>query len=164
MPIGLRFEYNQAQFKALSKKLDSFERKDVLGQTLGEVGEFMRDKLREYPSYRYVSRKAAYGQSFFSDKQRRWFFAALADGKIKPGQSNRTGALGQGWQIQHNGPKQIDLVNAVDYAKYVQGTDPHPHAAQPRMAGWKSITVWLRTFSSEIGRVGMSNLNRWIAS
>ena len=33
--IGLRFEYNQAQFKALSKKLSSFERKDVLGQTLG---------------------------------------------------------------------------------------------------------------------------------
>ena len=69
MPIGLRFEYNQAQFKSLSKKLDSFERKDVLGQTLGEVGEFMRGKLKEYPSYRYVSRKAAYGVSFFSDKQ-----------------------------------------------------------------------------------------------
>lgn len=162
--IGLRFEFNSGQFKKLSTKLDKFERGDVLGQTLGEVGEFMRGKLREYPSYRFVSRRAAYGVPFFSDKQRRWFFAALADGRITPGRPNRTGALGDGWRITSNGPKQIDLVNAVEYAKYVQGTDPHPHAAQPRMAGWKSITYWLKTFHSEIGRVGMKNLKRWIDS
>ena len=51
MPIGLRFEFNQAQFKALNKKLNSFERADVLHQTLEEVGEFMRGKLKEYPGY-----------------------------------------------------------------------------------------------------------------
>ena len=161
--IGLRFEYNQAQFAALSKKLTSFERKDVLGQTLGEVSEFMRDKLRDYPSYRYVSRKAAYGQSFSSDRQRRWFFWALGSGLIKPGQDNRTRTLAEGWQINQTGPHQIDLFNDVPYAKFVQGTVTE-QARQPRMVGWKSITVWLRTFQSEIGRVGMSNLKRWIAS
>lgn len=163
MPIGLRFEYNQGQFKALSKKLDSFERLDVLGQTLGEVSEFMRDKLRKYPPYRHVSRKAAYGQSFSSDRQRRWFFAALAEGRIKPGQNNRTNTLAEGWRIVSNGPKQIDLVNEVPYAKFVQGTVTD-QARQPRMVGWKSITTWLRTFQSEIGRVGMKNLKRWIDS
>lgn len=163
MAVGLRFEYDQTQFKALSDKLDSFERKDVLGQTLGEVAEFMQGKLRDYPPYRYVSRKAAYGVSFFSDRQRRWFFAALAEGRIKPGQNNRTGALGEGWRIQQSGPKQLDLVNEVPYAVYVQGTITQ-QARQPRMAGWKSITVWLRTFKSEIGRVGMRNLDRWIKS
>lgn len=163
MPIGLRFEHNQAQFKALSKKLDSFERKDVLGQTLGEVSEFMRDKLRDYPAYRYVSRRAAYGQPFSSDRQRRWFFWALGSGLIKPGQDNRTRTLAEGWRIVQGGPKQIDLVNEVPYAKFVQGTSTE-QARQPKMAGWKSITVWLRTFQSEIGRVGMSNLKRWIAS
>ena len=162
--IGLRFEFNQGQYKALSKKLDSFERTDVLHQTLEEVGGFMRGKLKDYPTYRYVSRKAAYGKSFFSDKQRRWFFAALADGRITPGRPNRTGTLGEGWRITAVGPKQLDLVNAVPYAKFVQGTDPHPHAAQPRMAGWKSITYWLKEFKSEIGRVGMKNLKKWVDS
>ena len=151
MPIGLRFEFNQAQFKALNKKLDSFERADVLHQTLEEVGEFMRGKLKEYPGYKYVSRKAAYGKSFQSDKQRRWFFAALADGRITPGSPKRTGALGEGWRILYNGPHQLDLANAVPYAKFVQGTDPHPHAAQPRMAGWKGITAWLRRFTARSG-------------
>ena len=161
--IGLRFEYDQRQFKKLSDKLTSFERKDVLGQTLGEVSEFMRDKLRDYPSYRYVSRKAAYGQSFSSDRQRRWFFWALGSGLIKPGQDNRTRTLAEGWRIVQSGPKQIDLVNEVPYAKFVQGTVTE-QARQPKMAGWKSITAWLRTFQSEIGRVGMSNLKKWIAS
>ena len=110
-----------------------------------------------------MSRKAAYGQSFFSDKQRRWFFWALGSGLIKPGQNNRTGTLGDGWRIVQSGPKQIDLVNEVPYAKFVQGTITE-QARQPRMAGWKSVTVWLRTFQSEIGRVGMSNLKKWIDS
>ena len=163
MAVGLRFEYDQAQFKKLSDKLSSFERKDVLGQTLEEVGGFMREKLRDYPAYRYVSRKAAYGQSFFSDKQRRWFFAALAEGRITPGKANRTGALGEGWQIVKTDPKALNLVNEVPYAVFVQGTVTQ-QARQPRMAGWKSITIWLRTFKSEIGRVGMKNLDRWIKS
>lgn len=162
--IGLRFEFNQGQFKKIGNKLTDFERGFVIGQTLEEVGDFMRYRLRQYPNYRYVSRKAAYGRSFFSPEQRKWFFAALADGRITPGRPNRTGTLGDGWRITSNGPRQIDLVNEVPYAKYVQGTDPHPHAAQPRMAGWKSITYWLKEFHSEIGRVGMKNLKRWIDS
>ena len=160
--IGLRFEYNQGQFKALGDKFNSFEKQMVLSQSVNDVGQYMLYRLREYPAYRYVSRIAAYGRSFVSDRQRNWFFWALGAGIIHPGQNNRTGKLGKGWEIKQVNPKQIDLVNAVEYAKYVQGTDPHPHAAQPRMAGWKSITVWLRTFSSEIGRVGMKNLQHWI--
>jgi hypothetical protein len=160
--IGLRFEYDQPAFKKLSSKLSDFERKRVLGQTLNEVGTFMRDKVREYPTYKVVSRRAAYGVPFFTDRQRRWFFWALGEGLIHPGQNNRTGTLGEGWRlIEH--AKQLDLVNEVPYAKHMQGTVTE-QARQPRMVGWKSITVWLRTFKSEIGRVGMTNLKRWIDS
>ena len=162
MPVGLRIEYNSAQFKRLSDKLNSFERKQVLGQTLHEVGGFMRDKLREYPPYRTVSRRAAYGVTFFTDRQRRWFFWALGEGLINPGQNNRTRNLADGWRLVEHA-KQLDLINEVPYAKFVQGTITE-QARQPRMVGWKSITTYLRTFSSEIGRVGMSNLKRWIDS
>ena len=42
-----------------------------------DVGDYLVNVLRSYPPQNYVTRKAAYGQTFFSDKQRRWFFAAL---------------------------------------------------------------------------------------
>lgn len=56
--------------------------------------------LRSYQPYKYVSRKRAYGQSFQSDKQRRWFFANLKDGKIDPGVPHRTGKTQRGWQFK----------------------------------------------------------------
>jgi hypothetical protein len=161
--IGLRFEYNQAQFKALGDKFNSFEKQMVLSQSVNSVGEYMRYRLKEYPAYRYVSRVAAYGRSFVSDKQRRWFFWALDAGIIHPGQSNRTGTLGRGWEIKQTGPKQIDLVNAVPYAKFVQGT-AQEQARQPSMAGWDGITIWLREFKGEIGRVAMKPIEKWIDS
>jgi hypothetical protein len=161
--IGLRFEYNQAQFKSLENKFNRFEANMVLSQSVNDVGQYMLYRLKEYPAYRYVSRVAAYGRSFVSDKQRAWFFWALGAGIIHPGQSNRTGALGKGWQIKQTGPKQIDLVNAVLYAKFVQGT-AQEQARQPSMAGWDGITIWLREFKGEIGRVAMKPIEKWIDS
>jgi hypothetical protein len=161
--IGFRMEYNQAQFKRLEKKLTDFERKQVLSQTVQEVGAFMLDKVREYPPYKTVSRRAAYGVTFFTSRQRRWFFAALADGTIHPWQDNRTGKLREGWKVVERGPKQVDMVNEVAYAKFVQGTVTE-QARQPRLVGWWSVTRWLREFKSEIGRVGMSNIKKWANS
>ncbi len=161
--IGLRFEYNQGQFKKLGDKFNSFEKQMVLSQSVNDVGQYMMYRLREYPTYRYVSRIAAYGRSFVSDKQRNWFFWALGAGLIKPGQSNRTGALGKGWEIKQVNPKQIDLVNAVPYAKFVQGT-AQEQARQPSMAGWDGITIWLREFQGEIGRIAMKPIEKWIDS
>ena len=161
--IGLRFEYNQGQFKALGDKFNSFEKQMVLSQSVNDVGQYMMYRLREYPAYRYVSRIAAYGRSFVSDRQRNWFFWALGAGIIHPGQNNRTGKLGRGWEIKQAGPKQIDLVNAVPYAKFVQGT-AQEQARQPSMAGWDGITIWLREFKGEIGRIAMKPIEKWIDS
>jgi hypothetical protein len=53
--------------------------------------------LRHPEPYKYVTRKSAYGVTFFTDKQRRWFFWALSAGKINPGQNNRTGRSTEAW-------------------------------------------------------------------
>ncbi len=45
-----------------------------------DVSEYFLNVLREYPPQKSITRKAAYGVSFFSDKQRRFFFAALKSG------------------------------------------------------------------------------------
>ena len=79
------------------------------------VGDYLVNVLRAYPPQQYVSRKAAYGQTFFSDRQRRWFFAALAHGDLEIPYP-RTQTLSQGW-------KRLDdiVVNEVEYAKFVMG-------------------------------------------
>ncbi len=73
------------------------------------------------------------------------------------------GALGKGWQIKQAGPKQIDLINAVPYAKFVQGT-AQEQARQPSMAGWDGITIWLREFQGAVGRIAMKPIEKWIDS
>ena len=79
------------------------------------VGDYLVNVLRAYPPQQYVSRKAAYGQTFFSDRQRRWFFAALAHGDLEIPYP-RTQTLSQGW-------RRLDdiVVNEVEYAKFVMG-------------------------------------------
>ena len=54
--------------------------------------------LKHNDPYRYVTRKSAYGVSFFTDKQRRWFFWALRTGQIDPGSGTRTGKTSEAWK------------------------------------------------------------------
>jgi hypothetical protein len=56
--------------------------------------------LKHTEPYKYASRKSAYGVSFFTPKQRRWFFWALNTGQIDPGspRSNR-GESSKAWNF-----------------------------------------------------------------
>lgn len=87
-------------------------------QAANEAATTIEQELARYPSAR--RRK----QPFKSDKQRRFFFAALADGRIRvPYQ--RSGALGRGWRagvVQLGSGLNITVGNTVAYAPYVQGS------------------------------------------
>lgn len=99
-----------------------------------DVSKYYLNVLREYPPRKYVSRMEAYGQTFFSDKQRRYFFAALADGRIQT-PYNRTQALSKGWKQIGRGKESI-LANEMPYADLVMGE------GQSRMSqkiGWKTL-------------------------
>lgn len=96
--------------------------------------------LQDYPPQRYVSREAAYGQTFSSQKQRRWFFAALRSGKISV-PYHRTGELGRAWKVEGMGHSvstgpSAKISNAAPGAAHVYGIGM-PQAAQPRMVGWQ---------------------------
>jgi hypothetical protein len=86
--------------------------------------------LRHPAAYKYVSRKSAYGRTFFSLKQQRWFFASGA----RVG-NFRTGRLMAGWHIQGSAETRLYLINSVPYAGYVIGNS---QAAQPRKVGWRT--------------------------
>ena len=92
--------------------------------------------LRHYGTYRFITRTAAYGQAFQSDRQRRKFFAMLRNGEINPGYPRRTGRLQRGWTVIPQGVK-TRIVNTEPYAVYVMG-DPG-QARQPELAGWRRV-------------------------
>jgi len=66
-----------------------------------DVAKYLVNVLKKYPPPKRVTRKAAYGTTFFSDNQRKFFFAALRSGAISV-PYRRTQAFARGWrQIGH---------------------------------------------------------------
>lgn len=97
-----------------------------------ESARKLEQNLATYPSVR--RRK----QPFKTAKQRRFFFASLADGRIRvPYQ--RTGALGRGWRAgvtMTGGGLTITVGNTTAHAPYVQGSQQ----AGYHRGNWKTVS------------------------
>lgn len=109
-------------------------------EVMSEVGKYGIEVLRkEEPRPKRVTRRAAYGQSFFTDRQRRWFFWALKKGELNT-PYHRTGHLAASWQVKTS-PADAVFSNIAPYAPVVIG-----FAFQSRhekMVGWKTVTQLL---------------------
>jgi len=116
--------------KSLLKDLPEYAQDFVVE----DVADYLLNVLRMYPPQKSVTRKAAYGVSFFTDKQRRFFFAALADGSINV-PYRRTQALSRGWKKVGSG-RNLIIANETPHAGLVMGgqTEQSRHA---RAIGWK---------------------------
>lgn len=117
--------------------------------------------LKHLAKYKYVSRKAAYGVTFFTDRQRRWFFWAMRSGKINPGSGYRSGATSEGWQYKlTNNGYAAQLRNATQGAKYVQGDDTQ--ARQPAKVGHRKVSAVISTNIQGAMRASSQAVERWI--
>jgi len=95
-----------------------------------------RHGLRHPPPYKYVSRAKAYGSTFKSEKQRRWFWANGGPEMIG---NNRTGNTENGWYGKEtNGGYGITLSNDAPGAYYTMSDQGQ--AAQPALVGWRKIS------------------------
>lgn len=92
--------------------------------------------LKHYPPYKYVTRRAAYGRTFSSERQRRYVMAKISSGQIDPGAPHRTGRLQRGWVKQGKGVN-ARAVNQVAYAAHVMSTTDQ--ARQPARVGWRKV-------------------------
>lgn len=101
-----------------------------------EAYDYLLNVLREYPSYKYVSRAAGYGKTWFSEKQRRFVMAAINQGTITPGSPNRTQAMAKGWKKHGTGAAAF-IANEVPYAPYLMGDDSQSRHMQK--IGWKTL-------------------------
>lgn len=117
--------------------------------------------LKHLVKYKYVSRKSAYGVTFFSDKQRRWFFWALGEGIINPGADNRTGNTADGWHYSTSANGyQAKLYNDTQGAKYVQGDATQ--ARQPAKVGHRKVSDVISTNINGAIQAAERAVQKWI--
>ena len=105
------------------------------GLVVDDVSLFLINLFKQYPPEKRVSRKAAYGVSFFSDKQRRFFFAALKSGEISV-PYKRTQGFRKGWKQVGKGKDSL-IVNETEYGKFLMGDGEQSRHAL--MIGWNSM-------------------------
>lgn len=138
------------------KRLDSPE---PMREMTFEVAKLIRTEMQKYPSPKHITRKAAYGVTFFSDKQRRFFFAALKRGQISV-PYKRTQTLRRGWQILPFGQSGHIVANEVPYAYLVHGEGTQSRMMQK--IGWKTLDAVVKKLSDRIRQTANKVYDRWI--
>lgn len=110
---------------------------EARSQVVNEVSKYLINVLKTYPPQKYVTRKQAYGQTFVSDRQRKWFFAALNSGDLRiPYHRRRSHGIQGGWKQIGSGYNSI-IANEVPGVQYVMGDDTQ--SRHERMVGWRTI-------------------------
>jgi len=114
--------------------------------------------LKHYPPYKYISMQRAYG-GFISDKQRRYVMAMIKEGKIRPGQDNRTGNLSANWEYKAQGGRYT-ITNDTPYAKYVQGGQ---QSNMHNLIGWRQTLQTVKDNLAGAYRHANANIKKWLA-
>ncbi len=118
---------------------------EIINAASDDLSKYLLNVLRMYPPKNYITRKAAYGQTFQSEKQRRWFFRALNSGEINV-PYHRTQKLAGSWKIIGKGMNTI-VVSEAEAARWTMGDERSKHE---RMVGWKQIPEILSAHAAKI--------------
>jgi hypothetical protein len=133
--IGLEIALEQVSLSQLRNRLRRLDDGTMARRALEGSGRYLELKLDHYPPQKSVSRREAFGQTFQSDRQRRWFFAALKSGELRI-PYKITGSLGTGWRVEIHG-NEARIINRVPYAKFVQSRPQQ--SRQMKLIGWQTV-------------------------
>lgn len=133
----------------------------IAQKTSMEVAKFLRGEFMKYPPPRYVTRAAAYGSSFFTDRQRRWFFAALGRGELKI-PYRRTRATMMGWEVMPFGARDAIVVNDTEGAKWTM--DDQTQTRHEAMVGWQRVKAIVNKNRDRIRQIAGRAVDAYIRS
>lgn len=132
----------------------------LIGDEQGPLVGNASHGLAHYPPYKVVSRERAYGQTFQTEKQRRWFFWAKASGLINPWTNQRTGAMANAWRADPTGANAWRISNPTEAAKWTMGNATQ--ANQPNLVGWRKVSEVLSTNINGAIRFASQKLARYL--
>ena len=141
------------------KKLDPRDLERHLTISLKGASDLVRDDVRRYPPPSRGPMK------WKSEKQRRWFFAALRRGEIevpyRRGQSPGSERLGASWtkRVTATGTEfRATIGTNVSYARYVQDSG---FQAAIHKGNWQTVQDVVRRQAQPIKRFIEQSLARW---
>lgn len=138
------------------EKIDPKKMRGHLEAAVGGAADIIRADMKRYPG-----RQSTGPQQWKSERQRRWFFAALRSGQIRI-PYRRTGTLGRGW-TKHikRGAKwpSATIGTHVAYAPYVQSKERQaPMHARNR---WSTAQDVVRERADDVKRFIEQALRKW---
>lgn len=155
----IKFEISGRHITDIQEFLKSVPR-GVKGVAVTAVREYImgnsRHGLKHEPAYKYVSRKSAYGKTFFSDKQRKWFWANGGPDMIG---NHRTGYQTSSWGYTGDPTTRQTIYNTAASTAYTMGDKSQ--AAQPRLVGWRKVGDVVRSNLQGAFRSATLAINRW---
>ena len=117
--------------------------------------------LKHNDPYRYVTRAAAYGQTFVSPQQRGYVMAKIRSGEIVPGQENRTGRTSDSYgYTETNNGYGMTILNPTAGAYYTRSDSGQ--AAQPEMVGWRKAAQVIADNINGAMRSAQARVNEWL--
>jgi hypothetical protein len=104
--------------------------------------DYLVNVLQQQPTPKHVSRRTAYPEvgGWFSEKQRKWWFANLNKGTVDT-PYRRTQSLRRGWKKYGRGNDAI-VANETPGAFWAH--DDQRQARQLGLVGWQKISVIIR--------------------
>lgn len=127
-------------------------------QVATDVSKYLIDVLRINPAQKYVTRKQAYGRTFQTRKQQRWFFWALGTGAIDV-PYHRTQQQARGWKTLGEG-KNIIIVNEAPGIAFTRGDDTR--SRHERLVGWRTTTEVIKERAGRIMEIAEAAVARAI--
>ena len=117
----------------IKSALDELAQAEFLQLIAKGVGEEVKSEAMTYPTKKHVPLSSVGG--FVSDKQRKWFFAALRSGDIQV-PYRRTRNLGNRWNVKAQGGGKAVVGNPTPYAPFVHSEGQQ--SAMMAAIGWRT--------------------------
>ena len=140
------------------RKCEKIGKLDVIKAGMKEAADHVKGKLGKsnYPPRKYLP------QPFKTDKSRRFFFAALKDGRIqvpyRRGQKPMSEDLGLSWTIKaRKGGLQQVVGNNVSYGPLVQGDE---QSGYMKAIGWKNTDQIAKAESAAVNKILSETINK----
>lgn len=127
---------------------------------------YLQRKVATYPPKKRPTRASVYGRTFKTVRQRKFFFAALADGKIdvpyRRGISPGSQTLGKRWTVASQSPFVVVLGNNATYARLVQSLQDQ--SLYMRAVGWVPVETIIEREEANVLRYMGREMNRQVKS
>ena len=132
---------------------------DIQDAVVMGVSQYLIKQFQIYPPPNHrITRKKAYGKTFFTNRQRRWFFWALHNHLIRV-PYRRTQGLRKAWQIIGKGKDAI-VVNETQAAVFTMGDTTR--ARFSKLVGWRTMEEIIDLRMKQISKEALVSANQAI--